>query len=171
VTVRGSSAAVALVVAALAFVGVAAHAVESDPLPVPADTSRARAVTAYNAGVKLLLDRDFAAAQARFEAALALDERFAEAHNNLAFCLRMQSSRNYDRALSHYDRAIALKPALAVAYVYRGALLAQMGETARARADHARLLSLDRDLAAQLDSVIVHGGAGYVRGGVAAQVD
>lgn len=167
----GRRAACAVLAATLALLPAAAGAIESDPLPVPAATPRAQAVTAYNAGVKLLLDRDFAAAQVRFEAALALDERFAEAHNNLAFCLRMQSSRNYDRALSHYDRAIALKPALAVAYVYRGALLAQMGETARARADHARLLSLDRDLAAQLDAVIVHGGAGYVRGGIAAQVD
>jgi tetratricopeptide (TPR) repeat protein len=164
-------AAAAFAAAALGSYCTSARAVESDPLPVPADTARAQAVTAYNAGVKLLLDREFAAAQARFEAALALDERFAEAHNNLAFCLRMQSSRNYARALTHYDRAIALKPGLAVAYVYRGALLAQMGETGRARADHARLLELDRDLAAQLDAVIVHGGAGYVRGGVAAQVD
>jgi len=171
VTASRRTAAAALAAAALALFCTAARAVESDPLPVPADSSRARSVTAYNAGVKLLLDREFAAAQARFEAALALDESFAEAHNNLAFCLRMQSSRNYERALAHYERAIALKPGLAVAYVYRGALLAQMGDVVRARADHARLLSLDRDLAAQLDAVIVHGGAGYVRGGVAAQVD
>ena len=85
----------------------AAGAVESDPLPVPKGGPRERAVTAYNAGVKLLLDKKYGDAQKKFEEALAADEQLAEAHNNLAFSLRMQSAANRDRALKHYDRALA----------------------------------------------------------------
>jgi Flp pilus assembly protein TadD len=128
-------------------------------------------VIAYNEGVKLLLDRQYAAAQAKFEAALALDERLAEAHNNLAFSLRVQGARNFYRALRHYDRALGLKPDLAQAYMYRGVLFTQIGDTARARADHQRLLALDPDLAAQLDAVIVGRAGGYGRAGIAAQFE
>jgi tetratricopeptide (TPR) repeat protein len=147
-----------------------ARAVENDPLPVPRGGPREQAVTAYNAGVALLLARRYAEAQARFEEALAADEQLAEAHNNLAFSLRMQGAVNRDRALRHYDRALQLKPTLAQAYMYRGVLFTQMGDVARARADHARLLELDRALAARLERVIA--GAGRDDGdGVAAQYD
>ncbi len=136
----------------------AARAVESDPLPVPKGGPRERAVTAYNAGVKVLLDRKYADAQKKFEEALAADEELAEAHNNLAFSLRMQSVANADRALKHYDRALQLKPKLAQAYMYRGVLFTQLGDLARARADHAQLLKLDGAMAAKLEKVIAGGG-------------
>jgi tetratricopeptide (TPR) repeat protein len=148
----------------------AARAVESDPLPVPRGGPRERAVTAYNAGVKLLVDKKYGDAQKKFEEALAADEQLAEAHNNLAFSLRMQSAANRDRALKHYDRALALKPKLAQAYMYRGVLFTQMGDLARARADHATLLTLDRSLAAKLERVMA--GTGRDDGdGVAGQYD
>jgi tetratricopeptide (TPR) repeat protein len=147
-----------------------AGAVESDPLPVPKGGPRERAVTAYNAGVKLLVDKKYGDAQKKFEEALAADEGLAEAHNNLAFSLRMQSAANRDRALKHYDRALQLKPTLAQAYMYRGVLFTQMGDLPRARADHAQLLKLDRTLAAKLEKVIA--GAGKDDGdGVARQYD
>jgi tetratricopeptide (TPR) repeat protein len=147
-----------------------AGAVESDPLPVPKGGPRERAVTAYNAGVKLLVDKKYGDAQKKFEEALAADEGLAEAHNNLAFSLRMQSAANRDRALKHYGRALELKPTLAQAYMYRGVLFTQMGDLARARADHATLLTLDRNLAARLERVIA--GAGRDEGdGVAGQYD
>jgi tetratricopeptide (TPR) repeat protein len=130
-------------------------AVESDPLEVPKGTPRERAIVAYNDGVKLMLEKRYTAAQARFEEALARFEGLAEAHNNLAFSLRMQGPQNFERALRHYDRAIELKPDLAVAYMYRGVLFTQQGDLKRASADHARLLKLDRNLAAKLEAVIV----------------
>src|SRR5439155_20426649 len=74
-------------------------AVESDPLPVPTGTPREQAVSAYNEGVKLMRDKHYAAAQEKFEQALTLDEALAEAHNNLAFSLRMQGTHNFERAL------------------------------------------------------------------------
>ena len=133
-------------------------AVESDPLPVPKGTPRERAVSAYNEGVKLMRDKHYAAAQEQFEQALALEETLAEAHNNLAFSLRMQGTHNFERALQHYQRAIELKPDLAQAYMYRGVLFTQMGDLARARADHAKLLALDQALAAKLERVIAGAG-------------
>jgi len=164
-----------LVAGLLAMIGFAlwatgAGAVESDPLPVPKGGARERAVIAYNAGVALLLDKRYGDAQRKFEEALAADEQLAEAHNNLAFSLRMQSAANRDRALKHYDRALNLKPDLAQAYMYRGVLFIQMGDLDRARADHAQLLKLDRALAAKLERIIA-GGARDERDGVAGQYD
>jgi tetratricopeptide (TPR) repeat protein len=160
----------ALLALGLGLLAPTARAVESDPLPVPKGGPRERAVTAYNAGVKLLLDKKYGDAQKKFEEALAVDEQLAEAHNNLAFSLRMQSAANRDRALKHYDRALQLKPTLAQAYMYRGVLFTQMGDLTRARADHAHLLKLDRTLAAKLEKVIA--GAGQDDGhGVAGQYD
>jgi tetratricopeptide (TPR) repeat protein len=161
------------VVAGLLVLGIGgvARAVESDPLPVPVGTPRERAVRAYNDGVARLLARDFKGAQGLFEQALAIDERLAEAHNNLAYSLRMQGAHNFERSLRHYNRAIDLKPALAQAYMYRGVLFAQMGDLTRARADHATLLKLDRELAARLEKIIAAGGSSEDRGGIASQYE
>jgi tetratricopeptide (TPR) repeat protein len=137
----------------------AAWADESDPLPAPKGGTRERAISAYNEGVTLLRAKHYAAAQEQFEQALALDEALAEAHNNLAFSLRMQGTHNFERALTHYHRAIELKPDLAQAYLYRGVLFTQMGDLSRARTDHAKLLALDQDLAAKLERIIAGGGS------------
>ena len=145
----------ALAGAVIALACPAVGAVESDPLDVPKGTPRERAIVAYNDGVKLMLEKRYAAAQAKFEEALARLEGLAEAHNNLAFSLRMQGEHNFDRALRHYNRALELNPDLAVAYMYRGMLFTQQGDLKRASADHARLLKLDRNLAAKLEAVIV----------------
>lgn len=155
----------------MAWVALATYAVESDPLPVPTGAAQEVAVKAYNEGVKLLLDRDFAGAQRRFEQALQLDDALAEAHNNLAYSLRMQGSHNFERSLHHYNRAIELKPSLAQAYMYRGVLFTQMGDLARARTDHARLLKLDTELAARLEKAIATMSAGDDRAGISAQYE
>jgi tetratricopeptide (TPR) repeat protein len=142
------------VVAGALFVATTTHAVENDPLPVPEGTSREQAISAYKDGVKLMLDKRYRDAQARFEAALAGDEKLAEAHNNLAYSLRAQGSGNNERALKHYNPALELNPKLAQALMYRGVLLHQIGETARARADYERLVTLDQDLATRLDALL-----------------
>jgi tetratricopeptide (TPR) repeat protein len=166
----GRPVAATLLGLALGVVATGAGAVENDPLPVPGGGAGQRAVTAYNAGVTLMLERRYAEAQRKFEEALAADETLAEAHNNLAFSLRMQSAANRERALTHYNRALELKPGLAQAYMYRGVLFTQMGDLARARADHARLVALDRQLAARLERIIA--GAGRDEGdGLAPQYD
>ncbi|MDP1902621.1 MAG: tetratricopeptide repeat protein [Rubrivivax sp.] len=150
--------------------GTAAGA-ESDPLPVPQVGSRANAVRLYNDGVALLLARDFRAAQEKFEGALALQEQLAEAHNNLAYALRMQGRQNFAASLGHYDRAIELKPDFAQAYMYRGALFMQQGDKVRARQDLERLRRLDARLAVDLEQVVEGAAEGQGRGGVAGQYD
>jgi tetratricopeptide (TPR) repeat protein len=167
---KSGPAVVALVFALGAATSGSARAVESDPLPVPQTGAGARAVGLYNEGVSLLLSRKFSEAQEKFEAALAVDERLAEAHNNLAFALRMQGAHNFDRSLKHYDRAIALKPGLAQAYMYRGVLLTQRGDHARARQDLEQLKRLDVKLADELQQVI-DGRTGSGSSGIAAQYD
>ncbi len=149
----------------------AARAEETDPLPAPKGTPREQAVIAYNDGVTLLRDKHYAAAQEKFEQALGLDEALAEAHNNLAFCLRLQGTHNFERALKHYDRALDLKPDLAQAYMYRGVLFTHMSDLARARADHAKLLGLNQELAAKLERIIAGTGKGDDYSGLAAQYD
>jgi tetratricopeptide (TPR) repeat protein len=149
---------VVLLVLGLGWASPWASADESAPLPVPKGGARERAVTAYNDGVKLMVDRRYAAAQQKFEEALAADEKLAEAHNNLAFSLRMQGAVHRDRALRHYNRALELKPDLARAYMYRGVLYTQMGDVSRARADHKKLQALDPKLAARLERIMAGDG-------------
>src|SRR4030095_11615359 len=123
-------------------------------------------------GVALLVARKFPEAQRRFEAALMLDDQLAEAHNNLAYALRMQGRQNFAASLAHYDRAVELKPDLAQAYMYRGVLFLQQGDMVRARQDLERLRRLDTKLASDLERVLVEGaGAGSDRGGIAAQYE
>ena len=143
-----------LLVAAVLLRSPAVPAVESDPLPAPRGTPREQAIRLYNEGVALLREKHYAAAQEKFEQALDLDETLAEAHNNLAFSLRQQGTPNFARSLQHYNRALELKPDLARAYMYRGVLFTHMGDLARARADHAQLLTLNPDLAARLERII-----------------
>jgi len=140
--------------AAILLLSPAAGADESPPLPAPKVTPHERVLKTYNEGVKLMRNKRYAAAQEKFEQALKLDEALAEAHNNLAFSLRMQGNYNFERALTHYNRALELKPDLARAYMYRGVLFTQMGDISRARDDHAKLLGLDQELAAKLEGII-----------------
>jgi tetratricopeptide (TPR) repeat protein len=160
-----------LVGAALSLLTPAVQSDESDPLPAPKGTPHEQAIRAYNEGVTLMRAKHYSAAQEKFEQALALDEALAEAHNNLAFSLRMQGTQFIERALRHYDRALDLKPDLARAYMYRGVLFTQMGDLTRARADHAQLLQLDQELAARLERVIAGEGERDDSDGVAAQYD
>lgn len=111
----------------------------------------------YNEGVDLMQAGNYAAAQAKFEAALAEKEDFAEAHNNLGYSLRKQGADHREEALEHYNRAIELKPRLAAAYMYRGVLYVLMGDEAKAKADHNTLADLNHYYADQLLQVIATG--------------
>jgi tetratricopeptide (TPR) repeat protein len=115
------------------------------------------AVAAYNEGVSLMKAKQFERAQSKFEQAVKQDPGFAEAHNNLAFCLRRQGSQNFQKSLEHYDKAIALNPKLAVAYEYRGVLYMEMGRKADADKDLATLKKLNPHLAGELESYMKTG--------------
>ena len=114
-------------------------------------------IVAYNAGVELMLSSKHSSAQIKFEQALKYDQKFAEAHNNLAYVLRKQGEENYKDALAHYNKAIAIKPHMAEAYMYRGVLYVQMGQMNDAKEDLRRLKELKSDLAEELEHVLKTG--------------
>ena len=111
----------------------------------------------YNAGVKLMKQGDFKGAQKKFEKALKMNSKMAEAYNNLGYSLRKQGAENNQEALGHYNRAIELKPDLAEAYMYRGVLHMLMGQEEKALEDHRTLTGLDRTLADALQAAIASG--------------
>ena len=111
----------------------------------------------YNKGVKLMLDKKFVKAEKRFREALEINERFAEAHNNLAYTLMKQGAGHFDEALMHYNRAIELNPNLPEPYMYRGVLYVQMGNKSLALKDHEKLLAMDSPLAEELEYVVING--------------
>jgi tetratricopeptide (TPR) repeat protein len=111
----------------------------------------------YNKGVELMLDKNFSSAEKRFRKALAYRERFAEAHNNLAYVLRKQGPDHFGESLKHYNRSIELNPSLSQPYMYRGVLYVQMGKMSLAQKDHVKLKDLDEALALELQYVIENG--------------
>lgn len=79
-------------------------------------TAISKDVKLYNEGVKLMLAKKFAQAETQFRRSLNINDRFTEAHNNLAYTLRKQGARHYEEALEHYNRAIELNPGLPEPY-------------------------------------------------------
>lgn len=124
---------------------------------------KAAEIAAYNQGVDALEKNDHAAARKHFEAALALNEKFPEAHNNLAYTLRMQSLENADASLEHYNRALELAPKFARAHYYRGVLFVQLDRDDDAEKARVALVALNTDeakeFAAELAKVIKAGKA------------
>ena len=114
-------------------------------------------VKIYNKGVKLILEQKFEKAEKQFRKALERNERFAEAHNNLAYTLKKQGADHFDEALMHYHRSIELDPNLPEPYVYRGVLYVQMGNKSLALKDHEKLLAMGSPLADELEYVVVSG--------------
>ena len=114
-------------------------------------------IKVYNKGVKLMLDKKFVKAEKQFREALEINERFAEAHNNLAYTLRKQGTDHFDEALMHYNRAIEINPNLPEPYMYRGVLYVQMGDKSLALKDHEKLLAMGSPLAEELEYVVVNG--------------
>ncbi|MBW2409479.1 MAG: tetratricopeptide repeat protein [Deltaproteobacteria bacterium] len=111
----------------------------------------------YNSGVDLMRAKEFESAEKRFREALSMKERFAEAHNNLAYTLRKQGPDHFDEALMHYNRAIELNPDLPEPYMYRGVLYVQMDNKTLALKDHQKLIEMGSPLAAELEYVVANG--------------
>lgn len=137
-----------------------ALAVSSDSLPekkIETKSPKPSAIDLYNAGTALLKNKQFRQAQILFEKALKSDETLAEAHNNLAYSLRQQGSEFFEKALTHYNRAIELDPKLMEAYEYRGALYVLQGKLDLARKDLEVLKTNNSPLATELEYVIQNG--------------
>jgi tetratricopeptide (TPR) repeat protein len=139
----------------------AAFGMGSQPVPEPsakAVKSTVDATAAYNQGVALMHEKKYAEALVDFEKAVQAKPDFAEAHNNLAYCLRHQGPAKYTEALGHYDKAIQLNPNLAEAYEYRGVLFVKMKRKNDAEKDLAKLKQLDPKLALKLEYAINNNG-------------
>ena len=135
----------------------AAFGMGSQTLPEPATKpvkSTVDPTAVYNQGVALMHEKKYAEALVDFEKAVRSKPDFAEAHNNLAYCLRHQGPAKYSEALGHYDKAIHLKPNLAEAYEYRGVLYVKMNRKNDAEKDLAKLKELDPKLASKLEYAI-----------------
>ena len=142
-----------LVLALFVCLASASFAAPSKPKPSKPDETQL-----FEKGTKMLFNEKYKAAEKALRSAVAADNEYAEAHNNLAFVLRKQGEANYKEALKHYDRALALDEKLAEAYMYRGVLHLAMGNKNLALADHQTLLELDEDaLASELEWVVENG--------------
>ena len=111
----------------------------------------------YNDGTVLLFQKKWSQARQQLEAALAINPAMAEAHNNLAYVLRKQDAANNAASLEHYNRAIELKPRMAEAYMYRGALYVLAGRADLAQADYDTLLKMKSKLAPHLKKIMETG--------------
>ena len=131
----------------------ASFAAPSKPKPSKPDETQL-----FEKGTKMLFNEKYGAAEKALRSAVAADNEYAEAHNNLAFVLRKQGEANYEEALKHYNRALALDEDLAEAYMYRGVLHLAMGHKDLALGDHQKLIELSEDdLASELEWVVENG--------------
>lgn len=122
-----------------------------------ADSDLPEDVQLYNEGVEYLLSENFFLAEMRFRKAINLNDELAQAHNNLAFVLRKQGTRFYTQAINHYAAAIELAPDMPEVYMSRGVLHVERGNIPAAQRDLDRLLTLDPEMAAELEHVIETG--------------
>jgi tetratricopeptide (TPR) repeat protein len=96
----------------------------------------------YSLAVRLQLLRGQARdAVGLLEQQLAFAEN-ATAYANLALARRMLGVAPTE-CLAIANRAVALDPRLALAYLHRGVLLVEIGQTSKARDDFARVLELE----------------------------
>ena len=148
--------AIVISVSIFSMLALSSHAFAAGSSSKPVSDTRPGVID-YNDGVKLMQQAKYDRAERKFAAALKKNPEMAEAHNNLGYSLRKQGTKNYDKALSHYNQAIELKPDLAEAFMYRGVLFMLMGQEAKALEDHRKLTLLDRDLADALQAAIASG--------------
>ncbi|MBV9644178.1 MAG: tetratricopeptide repeat protein [Verrucomicrobia bacterium] len=139
----------------------AAFGMGNQPLPEPsakAAKSTVDATAVYNRGVALMHEKKYAEALVDFRKAIQAKPDFAEAQNNLAYCLRQQGPAKYNEALGHYNKAIQINPNLAQAYEYRGVLYVKMNRRNDAEKDLLKLKELDPKLASKLEYAIKNNG-------------
>ncbi len=147
---------VATLTGVLAFNSAALAAPSRSSNQDSSDVNPDLSMSLYNQGLKLLLDKQFAEAQVYFERVLA-EKQLPQAHNNLAYVLRKQGPDYFDKALIHYNQAIALDPKLPEPYMYRGVLHVQMQNLELAQQDLQMLQTMNSPLAAELEPVIKTG--------------
>jgi len=113
---------------------------EDQASPQPAPGAAARQI--YGIGARLLRAKRFDEAAAAFEAALALEPDYADAHNDLG--ITHQRSGRVEEAMAAYRRAAAINPGHAKAHSNLGAAHMDRNEPDLAIAAYRRSLEINR---------------------------
>lgn len=99
-----------------------------------------RARTAYANGLRRFATKDYKNAAQNFEKAISLYPDFVSAHNALG-CAYFSLGEN-DRALEHFNRAIALDDHLSASFMNRGRVELAMGRAVAAQASFEKASSI-----------------------------
>jgi len=130
------------------------------------DCDAANFVAYHNRGWYQWTSGDAAGALADYDAALAINPGYAEAHRNRGIVNRARGA--LDLALADFDAAIRLNPYDAEAYYSRANAWAAAGDPARARADYDEALRLRPDhYDARLNRAVLLASLGDVRAATA----
>jgi tetratricopeptide (TPR) repeat protein len=139
---------------ALAFVGLAPLAAQAQtPAPTDALSRRPEVQAAYDEGMKLLGDKKYTEALAKFNEALRVDGSFAEAY--IAKGDALKAIEAYQEAGTAYSRALEIDVNSAAAYNGRGECYMEMTPPVYDMAvnDFTNALNLDRSNAAALSNM------------------
>jgi len=117
---------------ALAMLGSAAYAAESESLPVANAVNRD-----YKAGKQAVEKKDWPAAVASFQKVVAAEPNNADGYNMLGYSLRWMG--RMDEAFAAYDRALQINPKHRGALEYSGIAYLKAGDPTKANEQLGKL--------------------------------
>ena len=119
----------------------AAAPLPAPPAPPVLPASGTMSASAHNdRGTALFRERQYAEAQAEFEAAVKADPNFALAANNLGYT--HYKLERYPLAAQWFEKTLALDPKRAVAYLNLGDVYAKLGKKPEAKRAYEKYLEL-----------------------------